>query len=324
MQLWIGGSLEAWCKVQGKAYPFFYNPMWSRFGDGNPGPPGTFYHRRSEHHVYFWNMFDQVLIRPSLLHRFDLEDPLIIEHTGEQTLLTGQGKPSRQAGSRPFANPLPSELMGANMGDLWPDDLDAAIAEMRSPLSILKEQASLLGAKTKNIVKAKVVRTRNSTSLLKPPRNLLASINPGQNVSGMTFWFAFLIHSPALGDYQYRLFEVSYGVEFYPVRLHIDEAIVRELQVDPEQEIVVDDEAAFVDILSRILKSQRTRQVIQAILLQTLEVSDSNPAHETGSWKREEISVRRSAARRWSPELCNGSFGLPRPRNAETNSSFFA
>jgi endonuclease/exonuclease/phosphatase (EEP) superfamily protein YafD len=85
--------------VQGQIYPFFYNPMWSRFGDGSPGPPGTFYHRRSEHNVYFWNMFDQVLIRPSLLDRFNLEHLAIIDHTGEQKLLTGNGRPNRKVGS---------------------------------------------------------------------------------------------------------------------------------------------------------------------------------------------------------------------------------
>ncbi len=84
--------------VQGKSYPFFYNPAWSRLGDGSPGPPGTFYHSRGEHNVYFWNMFDQVMIRPSILDRFKLEDFQIVDHTGVQTLVTDKGRPN-QAGS---------------------------------------------------------------------------------------------------------------------------------------------------------------------------------------------------------------------------------
>jgi endonuclease/exonuclease/phosphatase (EEP) superfamily protein YafD len=85
--------------VQGREYPFFYNPMWNLLGDETPGPAGTFYHPRSEHKVYFWNMFDQVLIRPSLLDRFRMEDLAIIQHTGEQALLTDAGIPNRAIGS---------------------------------------------------------------------------------------------------------------------------------------------------------------------------------------------------------------------------------
>jgi hypothetical protein len=47
--------------VQGEKYPFFYNPMWSLFGDASPGPPGTFYYSASTPKTFFWNMFDQVL-----------------------------------------------------------------------------------------------------------------------------------------------------------------------------------------------------------------------------------------------------------------------
>jgi hypothetical protein len=99
----------------------------------------------------------------------------------------------------------------------------------------------------------------------------------GDRASTPSLRFSFLIHSPAVGDYQYRLFVVSYGIGFYPVRLHIDDAIVRELQGDPKQEIRVDDESAFLDILSRILKSKRIRQVVRAIFSQALEASDTIP-----------------------------------------------
>src|SRR4029077_188153 len=47
--------------VDRETYRFFYNPMWGRFGDTTPGPPGTYYHRSSEHIAYFWHLFDQVL-----------------------------------------------------------------------------------------------------------------------------------------------------------------------------------------------------------------------------------------------------------------------
>ncbi len=85
--------------VQDREYPFFYNPMWRFFGDGTPGPSGTCYYPRSEHKVYFWNIFDQVLVRPALLDRFRLDDLAVIDHTGEESLLTETGIPSRKLGS---------------------------------------------------------------------------------------------------------------------------------------------------------------------------------------------------------------------------------
>jgi hypothetical protein len=85
--------------VQDREYPFFYNPMWSLLGDNSPGPPGTFYYQRAEHRVYFWNMFDQVLVRPALLDRFRLDELAIIDHNGKQSLLTDAGRPNATIGS---------------------------------------------------------------------------------------------------------------------------------------------------------------------------------------------------------------------------------
>lgn len=59
-------------RVQGSEYSFFYNPMWSRMGDNNFGPCGTYYFNNSGSNVnYFWNTFDQILIRPELISLFD-------------------------------------------------------------------------------------------------------------------------------------------------------------------------------------------------------------------------------------------------------------
>ncbi len=85
--------------VQGRAYAFFYNPMWGLFGDGSRGPAGTFFHSRSEHKVFFWNTFDQVLVRPALLNRFRMDDLAIIDHTEHRSLLTASGIADRNAGS---------------------------------------------------------------------------------------------------------------------------------------------------------------------------------------------------------------------------------
>jgi endonuclease/exonuclease/phosphatase (EEP) superfamily protein YafD len=80
-------------------YPFFYNPMWGHFGDAIEGPSGTFYDGRSEHVTYFWNMFDQVLIRPALLSIFRNEELKILSAIGERSLVTTRGVPDRSVGS---------------------------------------------------------------------------------------------------------------------------------------------------------------------------------------------------------------------------------
>jgi hypothetical protein len=50
--------------LQDRQHFFFYNPMWSFLGDASSEPPGTYYDWRSEANCYFWNLFDQVLLRP--------------------------------------------------------------------------------------------------------------------------------------------------------------------------------------------------------------------------------------------------------------------
>ena len=79
--------------VQNTEYKFFYNPMWSLFGDATAGPPGTYYYHSAEHVVYFWNMFDQVLIRPELLERFNNLDLKIVHSTDTLSLLSNSGGP---------------------------------------------------------------------------------------------------------------------------------------------------------------------------------------------------------------------------------------
>ncbi len=74
-------------KVGGREYPFLYNPMWSFMGDLSEGPPGTYYYVRSEYVEYGWNMFDQVLVRPSMVQLFDLKSLKILTNIGEELLV---------------------------------------------------------------------------------------------------------------------------------------------------------------------------------------------------------------------------------------------
>jgi endonuclease/exonuclease/phosphatase family metal-dependent hydrolase len=93
-------------RIDGVDHPFFYNPMWSQFGDSThhlhpPGspehePPGTCYYPSAESRWYFWNMFDQVLLRPELLQYFTSENLKILVTDGTTSFLDRRGLPDRK------------------------------------------------------------------------------------------------------------------------------------------------------------------------------------------------------------------------------------
>ncbi len=64
--------------VQGRTYPFFYNPMWNLLGDRGPGPAGSYHYRRAEDVCYYWHLIDQVLIRPVLADLLENDGPRVV------------------------------------------------------------------------------------------------------------------------------------------------------------------------------------------------------------------------------------------------------
>jgi endonuclease/exonuclease/phosphatase (EEP) superfamily protein YafD len=85
--------------VQDKEYTFFYNPMWGHFGDGELKPPGTYHNVSNEHVTYYWNIFDQVLVRPSLVERLSRDGVEIVTSVAGASLLTRNGRPDKSVGS---------------------------------------------------------------------------------------------------------------------------------------------------------------------------------------------------------------------------------
>jgi len=85
--------------VAGRSYPYFYNPMWGHFGDADENPPGTYYYDGSEHKTVFWNIFDQVLLRPELVDVFQNESLKILSTDGTNSFLSNRGHPDRTVAS---------------------------------------------------------------------------------------------------------------------------------------------------------------------------------------------------------------------------------
>jgi hypothetical protein len=80
---------------QDQEYLFFYNPMWGHFGDRIQGVAGNYYYSSEP----YWNIFDQVLLRPALLPFFENDTLKILEGDGETSFLTKNGLPNRSVAS---------------------------------------------------------------------------------------------------------------------------------------------------------------------------------------------------------------------------------
>ncbi|OWK45812.1 hypothetical protein FRUB_02143 [Fimbriiglobus ruber] len=84
---------------------YFYNPMWSHFGEKLQGHAGSYFLESPKSRADHWNIYDQVLVRPELLPYFRDEDVQIIWHDpiGDRSLLGPDGVPNREE----FSDHLP-------------------------------------------------------------------------------------------------------------------------------------------------------------------------------------------------------------------------
>lgn len=73
--------------VDGEEKHYFYNPMWGRMGDYVDNISGTYYYNGGGECCYFWNTFDQVLLRPDLLKYFSHQNLHIISKIGDKSLI---------------------------------------------------------------------------------------------------------------------------------------------------------------------------------------------------------------------------------------------
>ncbi len=84
--------------LQCQKYKYFYNPMWNHLGD-NGDACGTFYFEGGDHLCYYWNLFDQVLLRPDLLEGFASGGVRIPTSINGFSLLQEGGEPDIETAS---------------------------------------------------------------------------------------------------------------------------------------------------------------------------------------------------------------------------------
>ena len=87
--------------VSEEEFFMFYNPMWNFLGDFNK-PYGTHYYNSGDTVNPYWNIYDQVIIRPELRKNFVNESLKILTTVGEKSLLDEKGHPNKQ-----FSDHLP-------------------------------------------------------------------------------------------------------------------------------------------------------------------------------------------------------------------------
>ncbi|MBM4038919.1 MAG: hypothetical protein FJ290_10430 [Planctomycetes bacterium] len=121
-------------------------------------------------------------------------------------------------------------------GDFWPT---IRAPKLRMPVGILRQQASALGRKTKNIVIAKVVSDQE----------------------GKNFVHALELVAPVLGNYTYVVLTVQHPISVYPMRVidHLRDDQVREARTEED----------FMGILREILSSAEMKRLLEVLLAQS-------------------------------------------------------
>ncbi|MCY9665126.1 hypothetical protein M5X11_09160 [Paenibacillus alginolyticus] len=93
----------------GKQYPYLYNPSWHLHGNINNAEsvPGTYYYN-GEDSIY-WYLFDQVVISPSIISRFDYSNFKIITEIPNLAGVSKQllGGRKRRPNRRLYSDHLP-------------------------------------------------------------------------------------------------------------------------------------------------------------------------------------------------------------------------
>ncbi|MDM8523547.1 hypothetical protein QUF80_09275 [Desulfococcaceae bacterium HSG8] len=111
------------------------------------------------------------------------------------------------------------------------------IGKIRIPLSILREQASLLGHMTERLLEASVFMNDNSDQLIDA---------------------VLKISVPALSSYTVGIVQIKHKAEFYPVTL---------INLLTSEAREANNEAEFVEALGQILTSDKVRRVIESLLI---------------------------------------------------------
>ena len=123
-----------------------------------------------------------------------------------------------------------------NIKSIWGEIPE--VDPIKTPLSILKEQASLLGEKTNGLLDGQISIKKQIVD------NVIVSMS---------------IVAPVLGEYTVEIIQIHYGLEFYPVRVF---NLIDNSKVDAP------DESSFQTALTLVFRSEEVRRIISILIRQ--------------------------------------------------------
>jgi hypothetical protein len=127
---------------------------------------------------------------------------------------------------------------------LWGDL--SSLERLRTPKEILVEQANLLSEATQGAIVG-VVDSRVESTLF-----------GRDTVSGQEFVHDLDVRVPSLNNYTYTLLTVAHGIDLYPVEVSSETYSVGKCAT----------EEAYIELLLKILSSQRTKGILSKLLSQ--------------------------------------------------------
>ena len=145
--------------------------------------------------------------------------------------------------------------------DLWPEDLE--LDDIVPPVTILKQQAVLLGKKTKNLLEGQVTTFSAAGGMMGSLSQPLVVGGSGKfsitnSAVQTTLFHNFDLVASTLNGYKYTLFSASHNINMYPVSIAYDD---QRIECSTEQE--------FLQALKSIFNSDETRRVISALIAQS-------------------------------------------------------
>jgi hypothetical protein len=118
------------------------------------------------------------------------------------------------------------------------------VEKIRTPLSILREQATVLSQMSERLLEGEVMVTSDSPDQIEAQLNIVA---------------------PTLGGYSVTILSISYGLDLYPILL--------QHALEPSIRKSAKDEQAFIVALQQVLTSESVRKVISALLTQIRSIN---------------------------------------------------
>lgn len=138
------------------------------------------------------------------------------------------------------------------MKSLWPKEFKEL--EIKSAKEILEEQSEYLLKLTKNMVCGKIIEL-----------DILEAITWNHQTDD--FKFSFNLEGNYLTNYMFRVFTFSYNIRLYPLKISLDDNIIKELGLS--KNINLKNQEEFENLLSEIFKTTYLIETISAIMSYT-------------------------------------------------------